>query len=501
MGEVTGGSQAELRCSIVERLAAAQKSGPLSRRLVRDAAVACGAAESTMWRWIARGGPTPRARRGVVPSERAVELLLQWRGNVAAVHRQLRAEGEEVPSRQTLALAFERGLSPVQRDFARRGDAAVRDRTVYMRYEAKFRGECYEGDHTQLSIEVLALRAQRPQCPWVTLFIDQFSRLIVGWAISLRPTQAEVLAALRMAVTADSEREFGGVPVMLRWDRGLEFAADSIGQATLALGCVSQRTDAYSPWQKGKIERLNRTIEQELLRGLPGWTGGHRDVRGRLVDQTPWTLERFVVVFADWVSAYNTSRPHMALAGRTPLEVWRSDPTPVRALEHEQARWMLLARKAHVVQGDGIHHDCEIFFADELSGMVVEEVEVGYMPHDRRWVEVFHDGKWLATARPSVEFDAAARGRVLQRRREDAKELRAWARRARRRAMVRVAPITAPGEIEQLDPPPPTDSPESMGRATLRLLGWEGALNQPLDEHRATRRTGKSDDAEPSSWS
>jgi putative transposase len=54
----------------------------------------------------------------------------------------------------------------------------------------------------------------------VTLFEDQFSRLIVGWAISLRPTQAEVLAALRMAVTVDPERgEFGGVPVMLRWDR------------------------------------------------------------------------------------------------------------------------------------------------------------------------------------------------------------------------------------------------------------------------------------------
>ena len=139
-----------------------------------------------------------------------------------------------------------------------------------------------------------------------------------------------------------------------------------------------------------------------------------------------------MVVFADWVVAYNTRRAHTALAGRTPLEVWRSDPTPVRALDHEQARWMLLARKAHVVQRDGIHHDCAIFFADELSGMAGEEVGVAYMPHDRRWVEVFHGGKWLATARPLVELDAAARGRVLERRREDAKELRAWARRARR---------------------------------------------------------------------
>lgn len=165
MGEVTGGSQAELRSSVVERLAAAQRSAPLSRRLVGEAAGACGVSERTMWRWIACGGPTPRARRGAVPSQRAVELLLAWRGNVAAVHRQLREEGEEVPSRRTLARAFERGLSPVQRDFARRGEMAVRDRAVYMRHEARFRGECYEGDHKQLSAEVLAPRAQRPQRP------------------------------------------------------------------------------------------------------------------------------------------------------------------------------------------------------------------------------------------------------------------------------------------------------------------------------------------------
>jgi putative transposase len=494
MGEVLCGSQAELRCSIVERLAAAQKSAPLSRHLVRAAATACGVSERTMWRWIAESGPPARPRRGVVASERAVELLLAWRGNVAAVHRQLVEEGEDVPSVRTMARAFERGLSPVQRDLARRGDVAIRDRAVYLRHEAKFRAECYEGDHKQLSIEVLAPRAQRPQRPWVTLFVDQFSRLIVGWAMSLRPTQAEVLAALRMAVTVDPERgPFGGVPVLLRWDRGLEFAADSIAQATLALGCVPQRTDAYCPWQKGKIERLNRTIEQELLQGLPGWTGGHRDVRGRLVDQTPWTLERFVAVFADWVAGYNTTRPHTALAGRTPVQVWRSDATPVRALEHQEARWMLLARCAHVVQKDGIHHNSDIYFADELWGMVGEEVEVAHMPHDRRWIEVFHGGRWLATARPSVELDAAARARVLQRRREDERELKAWARRARRRARVRVAPITGPGEIEPLDPPAaPADTRPSTGQATLRLLGLEGALNQPLEENDAdAQRRGR----------
>jgi hypothetical protein len=47
-----------------------------------------------------------------------------------------------------------------------------------------------------------------------------------------------------------------------------------------------------------------------------------------------------------------------------------------------------------------------VYFADELWGMVGEEVEVAHMPHDRRWIEVFHNGRWLATAHPSVELTA-----------------------------------------------------------------------------------------------
>ncbi len=76
MAETVCASQVELRREIVERLAAAKHGAPLSRRLVRDAAAACGVGESTMWRWIACGGPPSRAPRGVVASERAVELEL-----------------------------------------------------------------------------------------------------------------------------------------------------------------------------------------------------------------------------------------------------------------------------------------------------------------------------------------------------------------------------------------------------------------------------------------
>lgn len=431
-----------------------------------------------MWRWLRRGGVPRRASQAWRPTERALDLLVQWRGNVAAVHRQLVAADERVPSRRTLA----RELAPVEREYPLRGVAAVRDRPVYLRHAARYRAECYEADHKELSIEVLPPRGVRPRRPWVTVFVDQFSRLIVGWAISLRPTQAEVLAALRMAVTADPVRgPFGGVPGLLRWDRGLEFAACSIEQATQALGCTSRRTAAYSPWEKGKIERLNRTIEQTLLQGLPGWTGGPRDIRGSLVGEPPLTLERFVALFADWVVEYNTRRPHDGLGGHTPLQAWTTDATSVRALGHEQARWMLLARTRRRVLKDGIHHGGRIYFAPELSGLGGETVEVAHMPHDPRFIEVFHQDRWVATARPQTELTAADRQAALERRREDARELEARARRAGRRVRLRLAPITQPGAIEEITQAPPAEKQAAAGpgRASLRLLGLDGAVNQP----------------------
>ena len=84
-----------------------------------------------------------------------------------------------------------------------------------------------------------------------------------------------------------------------------------------------------------------------------------------------------MVVFADWVSAYNTTRAHTTLAGRTPIEVWRSDPTPVRALEHRQARWMLLARRTRAVGKDGIQLVGEIHLAVVIT--VLRGAQVAFL--------------------------------------------------------------------------------------------------------------------------
>ena len=228
----------------------------------------------------------------------------------------------------------------------------------------------------------------------------------------------------------------------------------------------------------GKIERLNRTLEDELLRGLPRWTGGPRDRRGQLVGEAPLTLERFSYMFADYVERYNIRRGHVALGGRTPLEVWRSDSTPVERVTPEQARWMLRAREEHVINKDGIHHRRRVYYAPELNGLAGGHVEIAFMPHDLRTVDVYVDGQFLATAVDQERLADDERRAALA---ADATAIRKRAAKARRAARLRIAPITTPGEIDELGTPPgPAPPPTDPG--VLRLLGRDELLNQARED-------------------
>ena len=330
------------------------------------------------------------------------------------------------------------------------------------------RNALWEGDHVELPVLVLAPRAQRAAKPWATLFLDGYSRLIMGWAISMRPTSAVVLAALRAGIVVDPARgPFGGVPGVLRPDRGLEFTATALRRSCAALGVELAPTPAYTPHLKGKVERVNRTLVQEFLSGLAFYTDGPRGIDGALLGPAvePMGLELFVDRFAAWVTSYNTTRVHSGL-GTTPLARWGQDATPLRVIDPAALRWMLMADTERTVNRDGVHFGGVRFLAPELTGLVGQRLQVRYTPHDLRRIGLFRGDVWLATAYPQDTLTAEQRAAVLERRRADAAELGRRQRRASRAARAQLAPITTPGELEDTTVITPGDvRAERDGRA------------------------------------
>ena len=443
----------QLRAAAAERLIAQQAAGLLTSAEVRRTAAGLGVDVRTVWRWLAHDRGGQPARRRYQLTEADIAAFYDWRGNVAAMRRaRVEADAAGLPSLATLQRAFAEQLTPAERAAAAEGSEGRRRHEVYLRWEPVCRNARWEADHKELPVLVTPPRGRRPVKPWVTAFLDCYSRLIMGWALSLRPDSATVLAAMRRALVVDPERgPFGGVPRVLVPDGGLEFATTALARVCATLGTTFAPTDAYAPYQKGKLERANRTVDQELLSGLPFYTEGPRAANGKLYgpDAAPMTLALFVEAFAEWVTAYNTARPHSALSGQTPLQRWEADPTPVQEVPAGQLRWLLLADTERSIGRDGIHFGGHTFIAAGLNGRAGQRVQVRYTPHDMRQIEVFDGDTWLCTAYPQDALPESERDAVLARRRADAAELGRRQRRASRRARARLAPVTAPGEPEE----------------------------------------------------
>lgn len=467
----------------IERLRAMRTGGKtIPTFAVDQTAQLFGVSRATMWRWIKNGAPTATSAHQLTDEE--IALYYDLRGNVAAVARALRSL-PGAPSRQTLDRAFAEQLSSEERAYVKRGVAGARSKTLYLRYEAEHRNQRWQSDHKQLPILVLPRRGWKPVKPWVTAFEDEKTRAVTGAAlVPRRPTRAEVLAGLRSGVLVDPARgPFGGRPDVLVWDNGLEFTSDDVSQLALELGCTVITNDPYTPTQKGKIERFNRTLEQELISTLPFYSDGPKAANGTHFGPKkaqPMMFEQFAEIFFDYIWRYNNERAHSALGGRTPLQAWRDDPTPIAEINSAELHWMLPAINRKILK-DGIHHDSRIYWSPDFLGLIGEVVEVRYMPFDYRQIEVFVDGKWLTTAVPATEASAAERERFYKLRRLERQRMAGRMRASSRRQAARLIALTEPGELQDGDPVAASEEERIAKRRRrkstsddLKLLGIDG---------------------------
>ncbi|MFI0743336.1 Mu transposase C-terminal domain-containing protein [Streptomyces sp. NPDC021100] len=163
----------------------------------------------------------------------------------------------------------------------------------------------------------------------------------------------------------------------------------------------------------------------------------------------PLRIERFVNRFADWARWYNTERPHRMLAGRTPLQAWMEDTAPLRRIPADQLRHLMLASTERTVQKDGINFRSLSYLAPELHGRGGQRVEIRYMPHDDRTIEVFQRGKHLCTAYPTGQLTAEQTEAFRAHARAEAERLGRERRRASRRSRRELAPMTGDGTPAQ----------------------------------------------------
>jgi transposase InsO family protein len=161
---------------------------------------------------------------------------------------------------------------------------------------------------------------------WVAVAVDHASRVVVGFAVfARRPSSAEVASFLDRAT-----RSAGASPRTVITDHGREFAG-AFRRRCRRLG-IRQRLGKVG--QHGSIaivERFIRSMKSECTRRIL--------VPFRLAE-----MRRELGLYATW---FNEHRPHEAMGGRTPLEVYtRAPPANERPRFEPRPHWPTRARYA-----------------------------------------------------------------------------------------------------------------------------------------------------------
>ncbi|MEI9410746.1 DDE-type integrase/transposase/recombinase [Mesorhizobium salmacidum] len=172
------------------------------------------------------------------------------------------------------------------------------------------------------------------------------------WLLSRTPRASAVALLIRKAILE------WGVPDVIKTDNGSDFVAKDTSRLFLSLGIEAETSDAYSPEQKGHVERVIKTFQHDMATLLPGFVGHSVSDRKAIESRKSFSqrlgeteAEVFGVTLTgpqlqkhvdDWASTIYQHRPHAGLKGATPFAAALASTKPVRKVEQRALDLLLM---------------------------------------------------------------------------------------------------------------------------------------------------------------
>jgi putative transposase len=160
---------------------------------------------------------------------------------------------------------------------------------------------------------------------------------------------------------------------------------------------------AYTPHLKGTVEGLNRAVAGMFLAALPGYARQPRPGKrpSRPKDEALLGFEDFTARLLAWTSWWNTEHRPAPLRGKTPLEAWQDDPTPLRDVPAADL-WTFTLEDAgtRMLTTRGIRFRKRDYVGPWMTGQAGIQVRIRFMPHHDHRIEVYHaaTGHYLGPA-------------------------------------------------------------------------------------------------------
>jgi putative transposase len=157
-------------------------------------------------------------------------------------------------------------------------------------------------------------------------------------------------------------------------------------------------------------------------------------------------FEAFVAELLAWVRWWNTENVMPALKGRTPLQAWLEDPTPLTTVPAADLRLLMLEDdgRTRKITTKGVAWRARQYVAAWMTGQAGREVRLRHMPHHEHEVEVFdaRTGEHLGAAFLADQASPEQIAQVHRARADRRRRLQADLRAAEKARRIRYAAAT-----------------------------------------------------------
>ena len=335
-----------------------------------EAGAMFGMSGSAVWKWCKKykksgiAGLEPHAGR---PTKNTFGAKVEAADQLI---QEIKREEPEAGISKVQGLLFRRGLLHLARETVRRilrrqGHGPIEGRSLRKNRPPKVRSfeRANPNDLWQTDIMTFFIKGQYRV--YLIGYMDDHSRLIVGWGLYRFQTQANVMEVFRAAI------EKHGMPKEVLSDNGRQYYAwrgkSGFTQMLTKLGIRHIRSRPYHPQTCGKIESFWRNVLQECLMHNP--VSSFEEAREKL---------------SEYIEYYNFKRPHQGIGNLAPADRFY--------LVGEQVRQIVEANTAKVEeQGEAPNYSPPAYIVGNIGGkelrLVAREAEVSLRDVEAKTVE------------------------------------------------------------------------------------------------------------------